>query len=372
MLGHDVAMETTADRVRKLIEGAGVTQGAFAAQVGIEPTKLSKSLNGTRRFSSLDLARVADFSRVTVDWLLTGEEVAVATAARASVGSSAERALALAQEYSTMRADLTESGYRQHWKLPEAVTLSGRWIDQGIALATAATRMIDGAGLSVTQDLAEVIESTFGIDVAVQQLGDGFDGLAAATSAARLIVVDATPIAARQRFTMAHELGHLLASDDQRIHEDPDIYSAASRRDESEVRSNAFAAALLMPETLLRDRLRGRQIDNAVLCEIATDLRVSPSALAIRLESLRIIDVGTRERLRVITGKQAAQVANRSESFAQASAASMASRPPGSLLRDSFAAYEQGETTLRPYARLLGVDSRSLRKQLAHVEEGDL
>lgn len=365
-------METTAERVRRLIEESGLAQGAFAERVGIESTKLSKSLNGARRFSSLDLALIAEIGNVTVDWLLTGEEMSYATAARASKGSSAEVALALAQEYSTMRADLAAMGYVQRLRLPERVEPARLWVDQGNALAVAASRMITGTGLSVVDDLAEVIETTFGIDVSVQPLGEGFDGLAVATAEGRFIIVATTPIAARQRFTMAHELGHLLASDDQRVHQDRDIYSTDSRRDESEVRANAFASALLMPEQLVRDRLDGRAVDVPSLCGLATDLRVSPSALAVRLEKLDIIDAATRDVLRDITGKEAARIVGRPAAFAQASAASMASRPPGSLLADSLTSYEIGQSTLRPYAQLLGVDSRVLRQQLGHIEETDI
>ena len=86
-------MDTAADRIRELIAGSGLGQGGFAAEVGLDPSKMSKSLAGTRRFSSLDLARIAAHARVTVDWLMTGEETPLATAARAAAGSSSETAI---------------------------------------------------------------------------------------------------------------------------------------------------------------------------------------------------------------------------------------------------------------------------------------
>lgn len=364
-------MQETPDRVRQLIEAAGLTHGAFADQVGMEPTKLSKSLNGGRRFSSLELAQIADFGGVTVDWLMSGQESPMAVAAR-STGGSVSTALALAQEYATMRADLAEAGYPQVWRLPEPVSLRGSWIEQGEALAKSALAKIEDHGLLPSGDLAEVIEETFGIDVAIRELGEGFDGLAVATPRARLIIVDATAIAARQRFTMAHELGHLLASDDQQIHTDEDIYSSGSRKGESEVRANAFAAALLMPESFITQWCGGRRMDRVLFCELSTELRVSPSALAYRLGSLRIIDSGERELYRAITGKGAAAEAGKSDAFAFASAEAMRVRAPKSLVADTFKAYERGEASLRPYARLLGVDTRALRAKLAFVEDGDL
>lgn len=363
-------MQETQDRVRQLIEAAGLTHAAFADQVGLDPTKLSKSLNGSRRFSSLELAQIAEFGRVSVDWLLTGDEATIATAAR-SAGGSARPALDLAEEYATMRADLAEHGYRQEWRLPKAVPMRETWIMQGEALAASALVDIRAKGLSPSGDLATVIETVFGIDVAVNELGIGFDGLAVATPHARLIIVDATSLATRQRFTMAHELGHLFASDDQQVHADENIYSEASRRGESEVRANAFASALLMPESEIRVAVEGKDFDFHAFCDLATQLKVSPSALAIRLERLRVIDAGTKQQLQATTGQEAAAEVGKSDVFALAGAASMTRRAPASLVADTFRAYQRGEATLRPYAQLLGVDSRTLRAELAFVEEGE-
>lgn len=67
-------MTSLNDRVRHLIGASGLSQGQFAEAVGLDAPKLSKSLSGVRRFSSLDLARIAEHAGRTVDWLLTGEE----------------------------------------------------------------------------------------------------------------------------------------------------------------------------------------------------------------------------------------------------------------------------------------------------------
>jgi hypothetical protein len=57
----------------------------------LDADKLSKSLTGVRRFTSYELALVAERGRTTVDWLLTGvapEEIAVAARAQARSGDS--------------------------------------------------------------------------------------------------------------------------------------------------------------------------------------------------------------------------------------------------------------------------------------------
>lgn len=361
-------METTGDRVRRLIDESGRTQRVFAEQVNMEQSKLSKSLGGTRRFTSLELALIAEALHVTVDWLLTGQEPELATAARRSAGSSAEAALRWARQYAMRRTNLSHLGYPQKPNLPEPVSRSTTWIQQGQALANAATAMLGSRGLSTVGDLPKVIEEVFGIDVAIEQLGAGFDGLAVSTDTTKLILVDATSITARQRFTIAHELGHLLCGDDQGIHEDADIYSSASKKGEGEVRANAFAAALLMPEALVRAMVAEQGSSLEGLSGVAQTLNVSPTALAYRLENLRVIDAGLRTALMGTTSKAAAMKSGRAAEFAAASAASMQRRPPGLLLADALAAYEAGHSTLRVFAEILGVDTQTLRQEWAEGE----
>ncbi|NED83082.1 TetR family transcriptional regulator [Streptomyces sp. SID11233] len=63
---HDEA----AERVRQVIRNAGVSQREFARRMVIDPSKLSRSLGGTRRFTAAELARVADIAGIDVGWLL--------------------------------------------------------------------------------------------------------------------------------------------------------------------------------------------------------------------------------------------------------------------------------------------------------------
>ena len=130
-------MATTADRVRELILASGLSQHAFAQEIGLDDSKLSKSLSGARRFSSFDLARIAQRWTVTVDWLITGEEPALAVAAR-TTGGSAGAALAEARRLVTMRTDLAKLGYPQNWRLPAVHPGSDSWFAQGGRLAEVA------------------------------------------------------------------------------------------------------------------------------------------------------------------------------------------------------------------------------------------
>ena len=115
---------------------------------------------------------------------------------------------------------------------------------------------------------------------------------------AKLIVLGTSQIPARQRFTLAHELGHLLAGDDQGVHLDRDIYDKAQAKDPSEMRANSFASAFLMPEDILREAVGPRGLTEPGFAALACDLKVTPSALAFRLKDLRLIDSGTCDRYR--------------------------------------------------------------------------
>ncbi|OHV24897.1 hypothetical protein BBK14_22925 [Parafrankia soli] len=359
---------TVPERVAGLIEASGLTRRDFGLRIGLDESKMSKSLRGTRRFSSTDLARIAQACEVTVDWLLTGDEPALSLAAR-TAGGDAGGALATARHLSTMRADLAELGYPAPWQGPRLEHVPVGWSEQGRRLAGRALDEVDKAGRSVLEeDLISVIEAVFGVDIAVADLGPGIDGLAVASAEVALILLATSPVPARQRFTLAHELGHLLAGDDQDVHLDRDIFDLAQARDPSEIRANAFASAFLMPADALGDAV-GDPVDPAGFADscfatLACDLMVTPSALAYRLRNLQMIDSATCDRLKRMTGPKAAHLAGRSDQFARRAAVAGTPRPPGLMLRDTYAAYETGVTTLRPYANLLGVDVDDLSTAL--------
>jgi AcrR family transcriptional regulator len=73
--------DATRERVREVLQGYPGTQRAFADEIGLEPTKLSKSLTGTRRFTPAELTRIAEIGNVTVNWLINGSDEAYTVSA---------------------------------------------------------------------------------------------------------------------------------------------------------------------------------------------------------------------------------------------------------------------------------------------------
>lgn len=108
----------------------------------------------------------------------------------------------------------------------------------------------------------------------------------------KLIVVNDSHPANRKRFTIAHELGHYIfdyldkgeASDLYAHREDGNCNTLDERK------ANYFAAAILMPESRIAKvyesyRKFGAGV-NTFIPKMASDFRVSPSSMAIRLSEL--------------------------------------------------------------------------------------
>jgi Zn-dependent peptidase ImmA (M78 family) len=95
----------------------------------------------------------------------------------------------------------------------------------------------------------------------------------------------------RQRFTVAHEVGHLAAriADGTNQSEFADIdyrqSDAVPGADQREVFANKFAAELLMPEDAVRQLARA---DGSSVVQLASDFAVSVQAMSIRLTNLGV------------------------------------------------------------------------------------
>lgn len=360
------------DRVKSLIEQSGQTQELFGSAIELDSTKLSKSLNGHRRFTSLELARIADVANVSVDWLLGGADSQLAARVSAD-GSTISRAVAEAHRVAESRDNATFLGVETTTTV--APTLSNPlWTEQGSELAEFVLSKL-GSRPDVTKEsdsFALAIERSLGIDVCIASLDGGCDGLAlSSANGARVLMVATTGNPTRQRFTMAHELAHLLCQDDQELHIDNNVM-AGSRGESSEIRANAFAAALLMPEPDLEARFASRPIDREAFSQAVMDLMVSPSSLAWRLNNLKIASAADRAEFGKLRTIDCAAQVDRMDEYARWVEASSQPRPPIRLMSDLLRIYSQGASTLRPLANLLEVSVDVLREALEPVVEDSL
>ena len=146
------------------------------------------------------------------------------------------------------------------------------------------------------------LASALGVKVFNAKFGEeDTHGLLARRNGDTTIYVNATDAPVRKRFTVAHEIGHLRLhlldgdvefvdnADSFRTVADPDAAWTPQRRQEWE--ANQFAAALLMPADLVREKLREIQD----LEGLARWFQVSQEAMVIRLQTLRLTTpAGTR------------------------------------------------------------------------------
>jgi Zn-dependent peptidase ImmA (M78 family) len=108
----------------------------------------------------------------------------------------------------------------------------------------------------------------------------------------------------RQRFTIAHELGHFLLHEGNIVHLDSGYRAfrinlrddeSSKGEDNDEKEANFFAAELLMPAMFLADDLRGRDLDlfdeSEYLQKLAKKYKVSVQALTFRLANLGYINL---------------------------------------------------------------------------------
>jgi Zn-dependent peptidase ImmA (M78 family) len=115
-----------------------------------------------------------------------------------------------------------------------------------------------------------------------------------------LIGVNSTHAPTRQRFTIAHEIGHLLMHKGRPVVVDRLVRVNVNLRDgtssKEEIDANAFAAELLMPRKLIASEIdrflkrTRRVVPQELVDELSATFRVSPEAMSYRLENLGILD----------------------------------------------------------------------------------
>lgn len=162
-------------------------------------------------------------------------------------------------------------------------------LDSGLTPAELAAKVRADWGLppGPIEDVVELLERA-GITIVIRKLGtDAQDAVSMWPPGTNpLIMVNTGLPPDRARFTLVHELGHLL------MHEFPD--------EEQEDQANAFAAAFLLPADQIRPELDGltvRQFPR--LAELKTRWKVSMAALIQRAHHLEIISPSQYKSFRI-------------------------------------------------------------------------
>jgi Zn-dependent peptidase ImmA (M78 family) len=157
--------------------------------------------------------------------------------------------------------------------------------------------ILETGGYDVPVDVIS-IANTLGIVVHTLPLEGSVSGMLVVQGELAAIAVNAADGSPRQRFSIAHEIGHYL------LHRDAsDLFvdgATIYHRDErstkgtrfQEIDANAFAAELLMPRQILVERLDNQPLhvlDDDAIYNLAGYFGVSVQAMTIRLVRLGLL-----------------------------------------------------------------------------------
>lgn len=165
-------------------------------------------------------------------------------------------------------------------------------------------QLLEDHGVEQAPVLVEEMAARMGANINRMEVEDNLSGFLFRQGAAGTIIgVNQRHHHNRQRFTIAHELGHMVLHTGDPVHWD---YRLRFRRESSdpdeqpdgdEVEANYFAAELLMPvHFLMRDLQQydfedfmDDEFEERVLLPLANQYQVSKQAMAIRLQTLGYI-----------------------------------------------------------------------------------
>ena len=162
-----------------------------------------------------------------------------------------------------------------------------------------ARKLLGNNSISRPPVLVDELAAALGIEVRSSAGKDDVSGALIRNDDSVVIAVNSSHHENRQRFTIAHEIGHFLLHKGTHFHFDDDFRVNYRRADSTELttdeerEANWFAAALLMPEHFLKkDWLRLRLENHAPLLatqSLAMRYKVSPKAMEIRLVNLGFV-----------------------------------------------------------------------------------
>jgi len=148
----------------------------------------------------------------------------------------------------------------------------------------------------------ESVAKHLGIRVEYANLDDDCSGvLVKSDDGSAVIGVNWDHHSNRQRFTIAHEIGHFALKHEGGTFVDKGAYVNVKFRDQDaysgtssdERQANHFAAALLMPAPLVRSAFQADRMldpsDDEALASLAHGFEVSPQAMMFRLQNLGLL-----------------------------------------------------------------------------------
>jgi Zn-dependent peptidase ImmA (M78 family)/transcriptional regulator with XRE-family HTH domain len=266
-------------RIRAIREARGWTQSDLAARLGRTQTAVSYWESGRRGLSLDDLVEVAGVLGVSGAELLPDRH-------RRRPVPALLRAVA-EQVDAAQLADELEGFALQAQGLPRPEPM---WHIAPASPRDTADALLEAAGVVSPPIPIEELVAGCGVLILPWKFHD-IDGLVVELDTGAVIWLNDSQAPTRQRFTLAHELGHHLLRHADEFYVDlgGDLSPNATGEHpgynwRAERAANDFAANLLMPASMIR---RSSTATTEVKA-LAAQFNVSPAALGFRLNALRI------------------------------------------------------------------------------------
>jgi Zn-dependent peptidase ImmA (M78 family)/transcriptional regulator with XRE-family HTH domain len=358
-------MNSIGGRIKSARESARLSQRELAERVPrLDHTALSRIETGRRRVASHELFGLAEALGTTTGNLLGVHEASRSLAVAARLGEVARpEYLVAAVDRVTQVLEMDDLlsrvvGSEQTPSLEVLPHLGGSALSQGQALARAARKAL-GLGSGAVGGLEALIEDQAGAHVVSQPIEGDVHGICVSDRGISVVLVNSNDSRGRQQFTMAHELGHLLARDLE-IYE---ITGSLTRDDLAEHRAEAFSAYFLAPDEGIRQAVGGRQVSPAVVGELMDYFGMSFEAMSWRLVNVGLISKSDREELRTGSVRAVVDAADVGVRFDQRVNLQGKRQPPRRLLRRVVGAYQRGLVGVGTVAAVLGEPNLGLVRQ---------
>ncbi|MFE4423650.1 helix-turn-helix domain-containing protein [Streptomyces sp. NPDC056817] len=366
------------ERIRRERERAGLNQRELAKRAQLSQPTLTRIETGTRANVTLvELDRLAGALDIPVRLLTSGDPVRerVQIAARINEAVAAEREAALRRTLEVLeldaRLDKLGATATQQRKPAGYLPVPDEQLPREQQARELAHRVRTALhlGCAPIADVDELIEQLTGVDTAVLQLPKTTDGFTATDPVREttLIAVRVCDVPERQRFSFAHELGHLLWNDGAQVHELDD------ERTPGEKRCDAFARHLLAPEEGIKAWLSAERftessrVNERTAALLARHFRVSFPVILIQLEAMSLITAEQKKELWGTTGVQLAQRYGWGPAYEQEQEAAQAVRAPRRILERAVEAYRQNLLGVRALAMLEGRKPEEAEASLAEA-----
>lgn len=366
------------ERLRVAREAAGLTQAIAADHLDIARTTLVAIEKGQRRIRTNELQKLARLYDTSVNTLLRRESVCVDLVPRF-------RALRTGDDSATnaaaqLMADLVRAEVELENLLgverprnypPEHPLMAGDVRSQAENDAMELRQWL-GLGTARVRDLVTILELDIGIRLYIRPLDSHVSGLFAFDdSSGACMLLNANHPPERRRQSMAHELGHFIAT--RRM---PEVLRIdEEERSREERYAIAFGSAFLTPARAVMQQFQQLTAGSSHLTRrhvilLAHAFGVSREAMVRRLEELALTKPGTWDWFQAnggITDPQASQVLG---DLAELDPEARASGSPATIRLNALAteAWRQGLMSEGQLVRLLRIDRVALREILDTVE----